>query len=141
MIKTVLIVGASGNIGVAATITVLRSGYCVLAVVRNQASAAKLYEHMGTTENIAVVEADVISESGLAHVVTELRAGKIPWFQHVFAAGKLTHRPPLIHIYVHEAYPNANGTPQPQEDPIQHHCQILQFIVCTSILMSISRDE
>ncbi len=84
--ETVLIVGATGHIGVSAVKAVLQTGRHVLAVVRNQASAAKLFYHVGTTEGITTVEADVCSESGVQDVVDQVKAGKLPAFQHVYSA-------------------------------------------------------
>jgi len=84
MIERVLVVGATGNIGVAATIGALRSGRQVLAMVRNQASANKLFKHVGTSEGIKTVEADVTSETGVKSVLDQVKAGKLPDFQHVY---------------------------------------------------------
>jgi short-subunit dehydrogenase len=86
--ETVLIIGASGNVGVAAAISALKTGKKVLAVVRSQASAEKLFKQVGTKEGITIVEADVLSEDALKSVVDQVRAGKLPDFQHVYAAGK-----------------------------------------------------
>lgn len=84
--ETVLIVGASGNIGVAATIAALRSKRHVLAIVRNKASEEKLFQHVGTKEGITIAEADVTSEDGVQKVVDRVRDGELPSFQHVFSA-------------------------------------------------------
>lgn len=91
---TVLVVGSTGNIGVAAVLAALRSGLKVLAIVRNQASASKLLEQVGTgvQTNITCVEADVTSDSGVRSVVDQVRAGKLPLFQHVFSAGRFLRR-------------------------------------------------
>lgn len=90
--ETVLIVGATGNIGVAAVKAVLQTGRHVLAVVRNQASEAKLFHHVGTKQGITTVIADICSEKGVQSVVDQVKAGKLPAFQHVYAAGSsLTH--------------------------------------------------
>jgi short-subunit dehydrogenase len=85
--ETVLIVGATGNIGVSAVKAVLQTGRNVLAAVRNQASAEKLFHHVGTKEGITTVEADVCSENGVQGIVDSVKAGKLPAFQHVYAAG------------------------------------------------------
>jgi NAD(P)-dependent dehydrogenase (short-subunit alcohol dehydrogenase family) len=85
--ETVLIVGATGNIGVAASIGALRSGRNVLAVVRNQASAEKLLRHVGTREGITVVEADVTSYASMHSLVERVEEGELPAFQHVYACG------------------------------------------------------
>ncbi|KAK3380636.1 hypothetical protein B0T24DRAFT_615912 [Lasiosphaeria ovina] len=82
--ETILVVGATGNIGVSAVTTALRSERNVLAIVRNQDSAKKLVKHIGSSEGITFVEADVTSETGLKGVVDQVRAGKLPAFQHVF---------------------------------------------------------
>ncbi|KAI6778632.1 nad(p)-binding protein [Emericellopsis cladophorae] len=81
--QTVLVVGATGNIGVAAVKGALQAGRNVLAVVRNQNSADKLIKHVGTSKGITFVEADVASDSGIANVVTKVREGKLPAFQHL----------------------------------------------------------
>lgn len=85
--QTVLIVGATGNIGVAAVKGALQAGRNVLAIVRNQNSADKLTKHVGNTEGITFVEADIGSDSGVKDVVTKVRQGKLPAFQHVYSSG------------------------------------------------------
>lgn len=85
--ETVLIIGATGNIGVSAVKAVLQTGRHVLAAVRNQASADKLFRHVGTKEGITIVEADICSENGVQGIVDLVKAGKLPAFQHVYAAG------------------------------------------------------
>jgi len=85
--QTILVVGATGNIGVSAVTAALRSKYKVLAVVRNQASADKLVKFIGSSEGITFVEANVLSDSGIRGVVDQVRAGKLPSFQHVWASG------------------------------------------------------
>jgi NAD(P)-dependent dehydrogenase (short-subunit alcohol dehydrogenase family) len=85
--QTILVVGATGNIGVSAVTAALRSKYNVLAIVRNQASADKLVKCIGSSEGITIVEADVLSDSGVRGVVDQVRAGKLPSFQHVWASG------------------------------------------------------
>ncbi|GKT66852.1 short-chain dehydrogenase [Colletotrichum tofieldiae] len=85
--ETVLVIGATGNIGIAAILGALRSGRNVLAVVRNQDSAKKLFEHLHEgQDSITVVEADVISDHGVQGVVEKVRAGSLPAFQHVFSS-------------------------------------------------------
>jgi NAD(P)-dependent dehydrogenase (short-subunit alcohol dehydrogenase family) len=85
--ETVLVVGATGNIGVSAIQAALRSKYKVLAIVRNQASAEKLIKHIEYSEGITFVEANVLSDSGVRGVVDQVRAGKLPSFQHVYSSG------------------------------------------------------
>lgn len=85
--ETVLIIGATGNIGVSTVMAVLRSGRHALAVVRNQDSAQKLFQHLGTKEGITTVEADILSEDGVRGVVQKVESGQLPAFQHVFGAG------------------------------------------------------
>ncbi|KAK8050656.1 hypothetical protein PG994_012386 [Apiospora phragmitis] len=82
--ETVLVVGATGNIGTFAVTAALRSKRQVLAVVRNQKSGEKLVKNIGTSEGVTFVEADVVSDSGVRGVVEQVRAGKLPSFQHVF---------------------------------------------------------
>ncbi|TFB07603.1 hypothetical protein CCMA1212_001336 [Trichoderma ghanense] len=82
MSEGVLVVGATGNIGIAAVKGALRSGRQVLAIVRNQASADELYKNVGTSEGIDIVEASVTSDIGVKSVVDQVKAGKLPPFQH-----------------------------------------------------------
>ena len=89
MASTVLIAGATGNIGVAATKAALNTGRNVLAIVRNPSSKAKLFEHVGTSDGITTVEADVASENGLQSVVDRVRKGELPAFQHVYSASQI----------------------------------------------------
>jgi NAD(P)-dependent dehydrogenase (short-subunit alcohol dehydrogenase family) len=84
----VLIVGATGNIGVAVTIAALRVGQHVIAPVRNSASARKLFEHVGTSEGITAVETDVTTENGLQNLVDRVEAGQLPAFQHVYSSSE-----------------------------------------------------
>ncbi|KAL6797382.1 hypothetical protein GGI42DRAFT_92857 [Trichoderma sp. SZMC 28013] len=84
MPERVLVIGATGNIGVAAVKGALNSGREVLAIVRNQASAEKLYKHVGSSEGIQVIEADITSDTGVKSVVDQVKAGKLPAFQHVY---------------------------------------------------------
>ena len=86
--ETVLVVGATGNIGVSVISASLRSGRDVLAIVRNQDSAQKLFERVGTKDGITTVEADVTAEDGVQSVVDQVKAGKLPAFQHVYATGR-----------------------------------------------------
>lgn len=86
--ETVLVVGATGNIGTSAVTAALLSKRQVLAVVRNQKSGEKLLKNLGTSEGVTLVEADVVSDTGLKGVVDQVRAGKLPVFQHVFTCGK-----------------------------------------------------
>ncbi|KAK8035890.1 hypothetical protein PG991_001963 [Apiospora marii] len=82
--ETVLVVGATGNIGTSAITAALNSKRQVLAVVRNQKSGEKLLKNLGTSEGVTLVETDVVSDTGLKGVVDQVRAGKLPAFQHVF---------------------------------------------------------
>lgn len=90
--ENVLVIGATGNIGVAAVLGALQSKRHVLAVVRNQASADKLFKHIGTKNGITTVEADIMSDEGVQTVVNQVRAGKLPAFQHVYSTGKTPTR-------------------------------------------------
>ena len=85
--ETVLIIGATGHIGVSAAIATLRSGRNVLAFVRNAQSAEKLYANAATREGITTVEADVTSYASMRQVVKRVEAGELPAFQHVYCAG------------------------------------------------------
>lgn len=86
--ETILVVGASGNIGTSAISAALRSKRNVLAVVRNQASADKVVENVGTPDGITFVHADVASKGGIKRVVEQVRSGELPAFQHVWSSGK-----------------------------------------------------
>jgi NAD(P)-dependent dehydrogenase (short-subunit alcohol dehydrogenase family) len=88
--ETVLVVGATGNIGVSAITAALRSKRNVLAIVRNQNSADKLVKYIGSSEGITFAEANVLSDSGVKGVVGQVRAGKLPSFQHVYSSGWLS---------------------------------------------------
>ncbi|KAF7932496.1 uncharacterized protein EAE98_003795 [Botrytis deweyae] len=101
--ENVLIIGATGNIGVAAVLGALQSKRHVLAIVRNQASVDKLFKHVGTKNGITTVEADIMSEGGVQTVVDQVRAGKLPGFQHVYsAAGGAYGATPLTELTLKE---------------------------------------
>lgn len=85
--ETVLVIGASGNIGVAAVIGALRAKCNVLAVVRNADSADKLFKHVGSRKGITIAEADIMSDTGLQSVIDKVKAGVLPAFEHVYSAG------------------------------------------------------
>ncbi|KAL7948024.1 hypothetical protein V8C42DRAFT_316435 [Trichoderma barbatum] len=88
--ETVLVVGASGNIGVSVIIAALRSGRQVLAIVRNNAAKQKIIQHVGSKDGITFVEAQVTDESSVQKVVDRVKAGVLPAFQHVYSAvGKM----------------------------------------------------
>lgn len=89
MPETVLVVGSTGNIGLAAVKAALDTGRNVLAVVRTQASAEKLFKFIGSDKGIITVEADVLSDTAIKGVVDQVRAGKLPAFQHVWSSGRL----------------------------------------------------
>ncbi|OKL55395.1 hypothetical protein UA08_09338 [Talaromyces atroroseus] len=90
---SVLVVGSTGNLGVSAVIGALRSQRAVLAIVRNEASAEKLYKHVGTREGITTVETDITLDYGVQSVVDQVKAGKLSAFQHVYSAG-------MVHVAV-----------------------------------------
>jgi len=85
--ETVLVIGATGNIGVSAVTAALRSKRNVLAIVRNQDSAGKLVKYIGSSDGITFAEANVLSDSGVKGVVDQVRAGKLSSFQHVYSSG------------------------------------------------------
>lgn len=100
MTETILVVGSTGNMGFAAVTAALRTNRSVLAVVRNEASADKLIKYIGSDEGITTVIADVLSDTGVKEVVDQVRAGKLPAFQHVWSSGavllffaSILHRP------------------------------------------------
>jgi uncharacterized protein YbjT (DUF2867 family) len=86
--ETILVVGSTGNIGTAAVSAALRTKRNVLAVVRNQNSADKLIKNAGTSKGITFAFADVASKGAIKGVVEQVRAGKLPAFQHVWSSGK-----------------------------------------------------
>ena len=88
---TVLVVGASGNVGTAAVIAALKLNYHVLAIVRSEESAEKLSNNVGTRSGITTVEADILSDSGVKSVVDRVQKGELPAFQHVYSAGECKH--------------------------------------------------
>ena len=92
MPETVLVVGATGTIGISAIIGALRTKRNVLAIVRNSTSADKMFRHVGTREGITTVEANVISEHGVQGVVDKVKSGELPAFQHVYCAGEFIER-------------------------------------------------
>lgn len=85
--ETVLVIGATGNIGVSAVNGALAAKRNVLAIVRNQGSADKLIKYIGSAEGITFAEANVLSDSGIKGVVDIVKAGKLPAFQHVYSCG------------------------------------------------------
>jgi short-subunit dehydrogenase len=89
---TVLIIGATGNIGISAVLAARKLDYHVLAIVRSKESAEKLFAHVGSSGSITTVEADILSDKGVKSVVEKVRQGVLPAFQHVYAAGKFRKR-------------------------------------------------
>ncbi|KAJ6194103.1 hypothetical protein J3E72DRAFT_271545 [Bipolaris maydis] len=70
--KTVLIIGATSNIGVAAILDALGSDRNFLAVVRDQHSI-KVLEHVPTGyDRITVVESDAVSDQGVQNIVAKM---------------------------------------------------------------------
>ncbi|TDZ15577.1 hypothetical protein Cob_v011393 [Colletotrichum orbiculare MAFF 240422] len=99
MSETVLVTGASGNIGVAAIIGALQANRRVIAVVRSQASAEKIFDYVGSRDGITIVEADVTSEESIRGVVDLAQAGKLPSFQHVWvSAGGVYWDTPILEL-------------------------------------------
>ncbi|KAH8904864.1 NAD(P)-binding protein [Coniochaeta sp. PMI_546] len=95
--ETVLVIGATGNIGVSAVTAALKSNRRVLAIVRNQHSADKLLKHLGNlaSDQVMCIEANILSDSGVQGVVNQVREGKLPSFQHVYSCvgGEYTATP------------------------------------------------
>ena len=104
--ETVLVVGSSGNIGVSTIIAALRSKRNVLAVVRNKAAQDKVLEHVTyadkslPTSNITFVEADPAQENAIDGVIDQVKAGKLPDFQHVYSTGMNWIRAPPMFIII-----------------------------------------
>lgn len=86
-IETVLVVGASGNIGVSVIIASLNTGRNVIALVRNKTSQDKIVQHVGSDKGITFVETDVTNLDALVQVVDQVKEGKLPAFQHVYSTG------------------------------------------------------
>lgn len=86
--ETVLVLGSTDHSVVSAVMAALRSNRKVLAVVRNRESAENLIIHVGTSEGITFVEADITAETGIKGVVDQVRAGNLPDFQHVYSTGE-----------------------------------------------------
>ncbi|KAK4071097.1 uncharacterized protein Triagg1_6464 [Trichoderma aggressivum f. europaeum] len=105
--ETVLVVGASGNIGVSVIIAALRSGRRVLAIVRNNAAEQKIIQHVGTKDGITFVEAQVTDENSVQKVVDRVKAGGLPDFQHVYSA--VAYRATIPYL-IDQGYPNATWT-------------------------------
>ncbi|KAM0278362.1 hypothetical protein ACHAQH_005182 [Verticillium albo-atrum] len=84
--QTVLIAGATGHIGISAIQGAPRSGKQVLAIVRSETSAEKIWKHIGNTDQVTTVIADGTSDNGVQTVVDQVRAGDLPAFQHVYSA-------------------------------------------------------
>lgn len=90
MSETVLVVGASGNIGVSVIIAALRTNRQVIALVRNKAAEDKIVQHVGSKDSITFVETDVTKDGNIQQVVNDVKAGKLPSFQHVYITSKYT---------------------------------------------------
>ena len=112
-IETVLVVGSTGNIGVSAVTAALRSKRNVLAIVRNQNSADKLVKHVGTSEGINFAEANVASETGVKSVVAQVRAGRLPAFQHVWSSDSLSCSTCKLMLASNTAFQSAASTSTP----------------------------
>ncbi|GAO18698.1 hypothetical protein UVI_02053040 [Ustilaginoidea virens] len=86
--ETVLVVGASGNIGISTILAARNTGRNVMAVVRNAAAQDKIVRHVGSRDGITFVQADVTQADGLKRVLEQVKTGRLPDFQHVYAAGE-----------------------------------------------------
>ncbi|QUC15804.1 uncharacterized protein UV8b_00045 [Ustilaginoidea virens] len=84
--ETVLVVGASGNIGISTILAARNTGRNVMAVVRNAAAQDKIVRHVGSRDGITFVQADVTQADGLKRVLEQVKTGRLPDFQHVYAA-------------------------------------------------------
>lgn len=96
--ETVLVVGSSGNVGISVILAARKAGRSVLAVVRNQASQDKILQSVGSIEGIRFVEADVMQPDAIQKVVDNVKASKLPAFQHVYSAGQYSYTV-TIHSY------------------------------------------
>lgn len=85
--ETVLVIGASGNIGISVVIAARQSGRNVLAIVRSKDAEKKIVEVVGSSDGITFVQADVMEPDGVRNVVDAVEQGTLPAFQHVFSTG------------------------------------------------------
>ncbi|RFU75517.1 nadp-binding [Trichoderma arundinaceum] len=112
--ETVLVVGASGNIGVSVIIAALRSGRNVLAIVRSKSAESKIIRHVGTIDGITFVEAEVTDENSVQKVIEKVKSGELPAFQHVYSAGKYSSRlmayRATVPYLIDQGYPDATWT-------------------------------
>ncbi|KXL43069.1 hypothetical protein M433DRAFT_550731, partial [Acidomyces richmondensis BFW] len=76
------------NVGASAVIGALRSGHNVLATVRNKASAEKLFQNIETQKGIHAAECIILLDQSVQNIVDQVREGKLPGFQHVYACGE-----------------------------------------------------
>ncbi|KAJ4169055.1 hypothetical protein NW754_010987 [Fusarium falciforme] len=129
--ETVLVVRATGNIGVSAVKAALNTGRNVIAVVRNQASTSKLLKHVGTSKGITVAEADVTSPDGIKSVVQRVREGQLPSFQHVYSSVGTFDLSPRITDVGTEALRRVMNVNleanfcKPARDPLHQHLSLI----------------
>lgn len=97
--QTVLVAGSTGNIGVSAVIAALKSKAKVLALVRNDDAAQKLFTHIGGQhDGVTTVNVDVTSKNGVADIMEQVKSGKLPSFQHVVTSGESSREDRVITV-------------------------------------------
>ncbi|GAB7364201.1 hypothetical protein MBLNU230_g4752t1 [Neophaeotheca triangularis] len=87
--ETILVIGATGNMGTAAITAGLRNNYNILAIIRSSASKTKLLSNLPSdlkTSRITFATADVTSPTGVQSIVDQVRTGQLPEFHHVWAS-------------------------------------------------------
>lgn len=90
--ETVLVLGASGNIGISAIFGAKATGRNVIAVVRSKESQDKVVKAVGSADGITFTIGDATDEKACHAVVEDVKAGKLPAFHHVFSASMLSSR-------------------------------------------------
>ncbi|KAM3498635.1 hypothetical protein MY10362_008057 [Beauveria mimosiformis] len=97
--ELVLVVGASGKMGVSAILGALKTGRKVLAVVRSESAMQRTLQQVGTSEGIVFTYADPTRENDLLDVVAKVKRGELPSFQHVFTSvGKVELHSPIYTV-------------------------------------------
>lgn len=87
--ETILIIGATGNMGTAAITAGLKASYNILALIRSTASKEKLLANLPPnldTTRITFATTDVTSPTGVREIVDHVKEGQLPPFHHVWAS-------------------------------------------------------
>lgn len=96
--EAVLIIGASGNVGISVIIAALHSNLDVLAPVRNDKAKHKIlhdltYDPSLPVDRITFAEVDISQDDGVASIVARVEKGDLPAFQHVYSTGRAQRVP------------------------------------------------